>query len=176
MPPEEIRLRSLYLFLACSQGVETLKEELAKVLPAGPSSAKLMIDRALRRELGLLFRYWTTREIWERLEADEPTAKQLNLTLLRLFTDGLKLPRDGSGLRYAELSGPGEQVLELSSRVANAIGTIPPTLLETVRSGALPWRDVVLRYVGDALALPLSQIRASVKGWAERRTETPRTP
>ena len=170
MLPEEIRLRALYLYLACAQGVETFKDELATVLPDGPEAAKPTMDRTLRRELGLLFRYWTTREIWERLETDESSAKQLNLMLLRLFTEGLRLPRDGSGLRYAELSAPAEQVHEMISRIATALGTTHAPLLDAVRSGAPPWREVVVQYVVDALELPMSQIRASVKGWAERRT------
>jgi len=106
MDSDEIRLRALYLFLACSQSIESLKDKVIKTLPKEPVSTQMMRDLVLKRELGMLFRYWTTRKIWERLEADEASAKGLNLALLRLFTQGFKLPMDGSGLHYAELSTP----------------------------------------------------------------------
>ena len=85
MSPEEIRVRSLYLFLACSQAIEQLKDRLIATLPSAPSSVKLLLDKSLKREFGLLFRYWATRQIWRRLEANETDAKSLNLALLRLF-------------------------------------------------------------------------------------------
>ncbi len=99
MTQEDIRVRSAYLFLACSQAVEQFKDHLVATFPSPPIASPLVLDKLLRRELGLLFRYWTTRKIWEQLEASEADAKDLNLVLLRLFTDGLKLPKDARGLR-----------------------------------------------------------------------------
>lgn len=168
MTEEEIRVRSIYLFLVCSQAVEQFKDRLAASLPSPPLSSKLLTERLLRRELGLLFRYWTTREIWQRLEADEADAKHLNLALLRLFTNDFKLPKDGSGLRYAELSTPAEEAQELSQRVTTALGVEHQPLLAELQGGLLSWRSAVLKYTADALERPLDELTASIKAWAER--------
>ncbi len=168
MTPEEIRLRSVYLFLACSQAVEQFKDRLVATFPSPPLSTVVILERSLRRELGLLFRYWTTRQIWQRLEEREADAKQLNLALLRLFTDGFRLPKDGSGLRYAELSTLAEEVQELSHRISNVLGMEHQPLLIELQGAILPWRDAVAKYTTDALELPLEQLSASIKDWAER--------
>jgi hypothetical protein len=168
MTPEEIRVRSVYLFLACSQAVEQVTAKLAATVPSPPLSMKLLVEKALRRELGLLFRYWTTRQIWERLEANEENAKALNLALLRLFTNAFGLPKDGSGLRYAELSTLGEELHELAHRIANAVGTEQRALLDELQRGMLPWRDAILRHTAEALEKPLEQLTPSVRTWAER--------
>ena len=172
MTPEEIRVRSLYLFLTCWQAVDQFKERLLGTLPA-PAPSKAMVERTLRRELGLLFRYWITRQIWERLESSEADAKQLNLALLRLFTEGFKLSKDGSGLRYAQLSTLPDEVQELSHRITNALGTTYPALLGELSAAILPWRDAVGRYTVDALELPVAQLTSSVKEWAERMPGAP---
>ena len=173
MTDEEIRVRSVYLFLACSQAVEQFKDQLAATFPTPPLSSKLLLDKLLRRELGLLFRYWTTRKIWERLEANEADAKSLNLALLRLFTDGLKLPKDGSGLRYAELSTPIEEVHELSHRMTNALGVEHPPLLTELQEGLFLWRDTVLQHTANAIELPLTELTASIQRWTARAPDEP---
>ncbi len=173
MTEEEIRIRSVYLFLACSQAVEQCKERLIATLPTPPLSAKVLLDKAITRELGLLFRYWATRYIWEQLPSHEADAKQLNLALLRLFTSGLKLPRDGSGLRYAELSTIAEEARELSHRMTNAIGIEHPPLLAELQGTILSWRETVLRYTGEALRRPLEPLTTSIKAWAERVPGSP---
>lgn len=172
MNPEEIRVRSLYLFLACSQAIDQLNDRLIATLPSAPSSVKLLLDKSLKREFGLLFRYWATRQIWRRLEANETDAKALNLALLRLFFEGLRLPRDGSGMRYAELSTMNEETSELSQRITNAIGAEHHPLVKELEGAILPWRDAVFRYTVDALELPIDQLSSSIKAWAERPPET----
>ena len=172
MTQEEIRIRSVYLFLACSQAVEQFTERLVATFPSSPVSSKLLLERLLKRELGLLFRYWTTRKIWEQLESDEANAKSLNLALLRLFTDGFKLPKDGSGLRYAELSTPAEELHELTQRITSALGLEHQPLVAELQSGILPWREAVLRYTVSALEMPVEELTSSVKQWAERTSES----
>jgi hypothetical protein len=173
MSPEEIRLRSLYLFFTCSRTVNTVKERLLTTFPSQPLTANLMLDRSLTRELGILFRYWTTRQIWDHLEDAEEDAKNLNLALLRLFTDGFKLPKDGSGLRYAELSHPSEEVKELSQRITAALGMEYQPLLDELQAGILSWRDDINRCTKNALELPLGQISTAMKEWsAESADET----
>lgn len=168
MNPEEIRLRALYLFLSCARAVEQFTERLGATFPASPLSARLTLERSLRKELGLLFRYWATRQIWDRLDAREAEATQLNLSLLRLFTDGFKLPKDGSGLRYAELSTTSEEARELSQRVTHALGMAHEPLVAELQTSIVPWRDAVSQYTTEALELPLEQISAVVKAWAQR--------
>ena len=166
MNPEEIRLRSLYLFVTCSRTVTTVKERLLATFPSPPLTANVMLDRSLTRELGILFRYWTTRQIWDHLEEAEEDAKQLNLALLRLFTEGLRLPKDGSGLRYAELSNPSEEVRELGQRIAAALGMEHQPLLEELQAGILAWRDEINRWTKEALELPIGQISTAIKEWS----------
>ena len=168
MNPEELRLRALYLFLACSQAVEQFADRLTETIPAQPLSTQLQLQKTLKRELGLLFRYWTTRHIWQRWELREADAKQLNLALLRLFTDTFKLPKDGSGLRYAELSTLAEEVQELSQRITSALGVTHDPLLTELHSAILPWRDSVIKWTIDALEWPPEQLAPKVSEWAGR--------
>jgi hypothetical protein len=170
MTDEEIKIRSVYLFLACSQAVEQLASALIAAEAGGSAPIKPSTEAGIRKELGLLFRYWTTRQIWERLEADEASAKKLNLSLLRLFTSAFRLPRDGSGLRYAELSTADDEVQELRRRLAGAVGTGRPRLFDALDASIISWRDAVSRYTLEALEHPLPQLTASVKEWAARTT------
>ena len=168
MSPEEIRTRSVYLFLSCSRVLEQFAERLAATVPTSAPLDRRVLERSLRKELGLLFRYWTTRQIWERLEASEADAKRLNLALLRLFTDSFKLPQDGSGIRYAELSTLAEEVRELGHRLTQALGMEYPPLVETLEGEILLWQEAVMKQTADALNLPLPQAASSVKAWAEQ--------
>lgn len=168
MTADEIRFRSIYLFLECSRAVEQCAGRLAASVsaPSGPDGRP--VEQVLRRELGLLFRYWTTRQIWERLASNEADAKALNLALLRLCTEAFRLPRDGSGLRYAELSTLTEEVQELSRRLASALGPAPQPLLSELPGAVAAWRDAVTRSTVEALELPLDQLTVSVQAWMER--------
>ena len=173
MTPEEIRIRSLYIFLACSRGLEQLKSRLQATLPPSEPSVKPLIERSLKRELGLLFRYWTTRKIWQQLDAREADAKSLNLALLRLFTEAFRLPRDGSGLRYAELSTIAEEVRELSHRITTALGTEHQELLADLPRGLAAWRDTVARHAVEGVEQPLDQLAGMITEWGEPASGTP---
>ena len=116
----------------------------------------------------MLFRYWTTRQIWERLDSEEADAKALNLALLRLFTNHFRLPRDGSGLRYVELSNVDEETLELSRRITTALGMEHPPLLAELRVVIFPWREAVRQYTTEAIELPIDRLASRVKEWAGR--------
>ena len=175
MTQEEITVRSMYLFLACSQAIEQFAARLAATIPAPDPSLKPALDRSLKRELGLLFRYWVSQQIWERLDASEADAKNLNLALLRLFTEAFKLPRDGSGLRYAALSSMREEIQELSRRITDALGTADKALVMELEGAILPWRDAITKYTSDALETPLEPLSASVKALVERRIESTET-
>ncbi len=166
MSPEEIRVRTVYLFLACSQLVEQLTQQLSAVFPDPPLSSMVLIHKYLRRELALLFRSWASREIWARLEHREGEAKSLNLSLLRLFTEGFKLPKDGSGLRYAELLTPIEEIHELHQRLATALGMDHSPLLHQLQTGIVTWRTTVLTVTRGALERPLEELTSSVKEWS----------
>src|SRR3989338_9259990 len=163
MTDEEIRVRSLYLFLACSRAVDQLAARLAATLPSGALSEPGAVERLLKREIGLLFRYWATQQIWERLESSEADATRLNLAILRLFTEAFRLPRDGSGLRYAELATLADEIEELGRRITGGLGTPHPPLVGELGGAILPWRDAVIQYVADALQQPLDRLSASVK-------------
>jgi hypothetical protein len=166
MTQDEIRLRAVYLFLACSNALKQCEVRLLPTMPVVTEDTKRSVGIALRKELGLLFRYWATRNIWERLST-EADAKHLNLTLLRLFTDGFHLPRDGSGLRYAELSTTAPEAKELSERITHALGQECRPLIAELQGAILSWRDAIVKYTTDALELPLDQLTSSVQGWAE---------
>ena len=174
MTTEEIRIRSVYLFLSCSQVLEQFAARLAAMVPAASPSVQRRLDRSLKKELALLFRYWSTRQIWQRLESSGADARDLNLAVLRLFTDAFKLPQDGSGIRYAELSTLAEEVHELSQRLTYALGAEPEPLLDALQAGILPWREAVTRHTTDALSLPLEQLASAVKAWAEQAPRTSR--
>ncbi|PIQ83547.1 MAG: hypothetical protein COV75_06925 [Candidatus Omnitrophica bacterium CG11_big_fil_rev_8_21_14_0_20_63_9] len=168
MTDEEIRVRSIYLYLSCSQAVERYIEQLLGTFAAPPASSRLTMQHALRRELGLIVRYWITRLVWQRLDANEADAKALNLALLRLFTEGLRLPRDGSGLRYAELSTLPEETLELQHRIVNAIGVEHAPLVAELQRSTGAWREATWRSTTEALDRPLDQLSETVRSWAQR--------
>ncbi len=173
MTQEDIRVRSLYLLLVSSRAVEEFKNHLAATFPAQPLSARLQLDRAIWRELGMLFRYWITRQVWDLLEDHEEDAKALNVALLRLFTENFRLPRDGSGLRYAELSTPAEEVQELMQRLTNALEMTHQPMLEALQGGILSWRDAIARHTIEALQWPIEELAVKIKEWAEQIPDMP---
>lgn len=163
MSPEEIRIRSLYLFHACSRTIDQVTARLVAAYTSPPPSAQPAVEKSLKRELGLLVRYWAAQQIWERLDASEADAQQLNLSLLRLFTDAFRLPRDGSGLRYAELSTLAEEIQELGRRITTALSVSHRPLLVELEAAMLPCRDAVTTHTTNALQEPLERLLASVK-------------
>ena len=165
MVPEELRVRSLYIFLSCSRAIEEASGRVRAAVPDSLSSVQPALDKTLKKELALLFRYWATRRIWERLGSDELGAKELNLALLRLFFEGFKLPKDGSGMRYAELSTVSEEIRELAHRVAHALGGEHPPLLEELERAILPWRDAVLQCTAEALSRSTEDLSSAIAAW-----------
>ena len=127
----------------------------------------------MKRELGLLCRYWATRIIWERLASNESDAKSFNVALLRLFTEAFKLPRDGSGLRYAELSTSGEEVQELAHRLTDALGIVHEPLLGDLAARLPSWRTSIVQQTIQALDLPLNDVETRMKAWAGRMPNAP---
>jgi len=163
MTDDEIRLRALYVFYQCEAMVT---EAMAQLQPLVPRETEMSAERVLRRELGLLFRYWATHCIWGRLEARQEEAKRLNISILRLFIDAFKLPRDGSGLKYAELPTVNDMANELSQRLRHALGGMPQPLDVILHASVRQWEDRIGRDVGDALALPFDAVQAAVKRMA----------
>ena len=164
MTGEEVQLRARYLFVLCTRAVERCCQ-LLLASPALPASAAngSQLQKPLRRELGILFRYWATRQIWQRWESKEAEATQLNLALLRFFTDEFKLPKDGSGLRYAELSTVEDEVRELSRRIAVALNVDAGPLLAELHHTIAPSREAVVQSTIDALELPAIQLSSEME-------------
>ena len=161
MPDEEVQLRARYLGAACVQAAQGWAERLLERLPAQAGRADPQMRRIVLRELGLLARHWSTRQIWHRLETNEHAAKELNLAVLRVFTETFKLPRDGSGLRYASLGSLSEEARELSARLVTALGLEHPPLVRELQAGIIAWREAVLRAVEQSLTLSREQVAAT---------------
>ena len=166
MTPEEVHVRSLYLFLACSRAIEEGCSRLREAATGATTSVQAALEKALKKELALLFRYWATRKIWERWESQELEAKVLNLALLRLFYEGFRLPKDGSGMRYAELSTVNDEAQELTHRVANALGINHVPLTQALERSVLTWRDAVMQYTVEALTRSEPELSVAIKAWA----------
>ena len=171
MTPDEVRTRSLYLFLACSQAAQQFADQLAATLPTSVATTRRSLEKAFRRELGILIRFWASRQIWQRLEASEADAKELNIALLRLFTETFGLPKDGSGLRYASLTSATEESRELGQRLTSVLGMEHQPLLAELKRSVSLWNEVVTKYTVEALTLPVDHLVTSVKAWAERSPE-----
>ena len=166
MTDEEIRLRALYVFLGCQQAIDDYATRLLESLPAA-SEVQLPVEKMVTRELGLLFRYWATQHIWKVLET-EHDAKNFNLAVLRQFFDGLRLPKDGSGICYAERLTIAEQTSELSKRLSNQIGIQAESLLEEFQHEVPAWHASVINYTEEALHIPLERLQSSITEWAKR--------
>ncbi|HEX9780833.1 MAG TPA: hypothetical protein VGB20_06445 [bacterium] len=168
MTDDEIKVRTVHLFLSCVRYVEDAAKRLAGATCAATPGSTALVERALMRELGILFRYWATRAIWERFEEQDALATRLNLALLRLFTNEFKLPKDGSGLRYAGLSGPVEEARELYHRLTNVLGEDRKPLMAEIQARFLHWREDVLAQSHEALDRPVEELESSVREWIER--------
>ncbi|MBI2174313.1 MAG: hypothetical protein HYU33_03875 [Candidatus Omnitrophica bacterium] len=158
MSTQEIQARARYLFLTCVQMVDRVKERLVSLLPESVQSNAAALEVSLRRELGLLFRYWATQQIWQRMALQEKEARMMNIALLRLFTEELKLPRDGSGLRYAQLGSLIEETREFKKRVGQLIGFEYPPLTAQLEGALLVLREELERRVAEALQMPLEDL------------------
>ena len=163
MTAEEVQARARYLFVHATRAVERCCQQLLSSSTVAPAVQEPLMQRPLRRELGILFRYWATRQIWQRWESKEADATQLNLALLRFFTDEFKLPKDGSGLRYAELSTVDEEVRELSRRIGTALDVDTGPWLAELHYAIAPSREAVVQSTIDALELPLTQLSGEME-------------
>lgn len=174
MTQGEIGTRCAYLFEACFDLLESIRAEFAAAVPSPSPQERRMLDKAVTRELGLLFRYWATSHIWRQCESNETDARHLNLAVLRLFTDQLKLPKDGSGLRYAELP-PTDEEGELGRRISQATGIASAPLLRIVHGSIESWREVLTRHTAEAVELPVGDLaartRAKIQGRRSERTD-----
>jgi hypothetical protein len=166
MTDHELSLRALYLYFSCSRHLEQALGTLLAALPASGRAEAGIQERAARREFGLLFRHWAAHEIWERMDEDAQATK-LNLELLRLFTSGFKLSKDGSGLRYAELSSLEEELKEFWHRLARGLGVEDTRLLSLMERSAGEWRSAVTEAVEQCLQREFSLIEAEVKEWTQ---------
>jgi len=168
MTDEDLRFRSLYVLRRCEALIQEASARLRPLAPPQGDAPAGLIEHTLRRELGLLFRYWATHDIWDRLEAQQEDAKRLNISVLRLFIEAFKLPRDGSGLRYAELGTLNDTANELAHRLRLGLGGLPQPLTDILQASIRPWKEAVGRAVQDALARSLDEVQASVTRAAER--------
>lgn len=122
MDEKEIRLRAVYLFLTSVKAVDHFMEKLCShVIELKEGRKTPAFDVLLRQEIALLFRHWAARILWNRLEASETDATRMNQQLLRLFTEGFKLPRDGRGVHYAALLTLEEEGFVFSERMFNTL-------------------------------------------------------
>lgn len=166
MTDQELRLRALDMYLSCSRVVDQALRYLLPALPASGKAEAVSQERTARRECGMLFRHWASREIWDRVEQDKD-ATQMNLELLRLFTNGFKLPKDGSGLRYAELSTQEEELREFWHRLTHALGVEETRLLAMIERAADEWKQAVMQAAERMLTQPIAVIEAEVREWTQ---------
>lgn len=163
MTSEEIRLRSLHLYLACSYAAVKFRDSvLDELREAGYEVNQEAADIVLK-EVGILFRFWTTRQIWERLVENEGDAKSLNFSLIHLFNRGFKLPRDEIGERYAQISGTVEEVKEFGYRICNALGTKEFILALKLNASCPAWLKAVLQYTQNAIEWPIPRVKEIVE-------------
>jgi len=169
MDEKDIRLRSLYLFLVVAEAVDHYKErllsEVAELKAAGQGGS---FNASLRQEVALLFRHWAARSLWKRLEARADEATRINQRLLRLFTEGFKLPRDGSGVHYAALLTLEEEGVVFSERLFNtlALARKPSAgmCLPLIDQG----RETVLEHCVAALTWPLERLTKAIEAMSEK--------
>lgn len=164
MTDKEIRLRAEYLYIACCYAaVKEITDSIIDTL----KSSKIIVDDTVKevvlREVGILFRFWTTRAIWESLIEDENDAKRFNFSLFRLFNSGFKLPKDDSGIRYAQISGTVEEVKELGRRICNALKLECAITMFEINIGISHWLELILKFTKDAVELPVEQIENMLK-------------
>lgn len=160
MTNEEINLRSEYLYLASCLAAIKLRDSIIE-------SANLEEDEKVKgivlRELGILFRFWITREIWESLVEDETDAQKFNFRLLHLFNSGFKIPQDGSEIRYAQISGTVDEVKELGRRICNSLKLECIITMFKINIGITPYMEAILKFTKNAVELPIEQIENMLK-------------
>jgi hypothetical protein len=159
---EHLELYASFLFLKCAAAVRHIVKESPSAL--SESFDTVFFERHLRRELGILLRYWISHDIWEVFEDDSEGSRELNLLVLRHFTRGLKLPKDGSGLKYAELSTLKEQLRELCHRLTAVLGKEDKPFFRWVESHFTAWRKDTREYVETLKGRDPTRVQAEVAG------------
>ncbi len=173
MDSEEIRIRSLYLYVACSYAAVKLKEHIfAEMEKLGITSDEARKELVLK-EIGVLFLFWTTRQIWERLVENEGDAKSLNVALAKLFHDGFKLPSDERRIRYAQVSGTVEEIEQFAFTVCDTLERHDAFLLVRLAVIYKHQFKLILQYTEDAVALSVSNIKECVDEMARRDKKMP---
>lgn len=163
MTGEEIRLRSLYVYLGCAYAAVKYRDQgLLPILQEANVETNERVKDLVLREIGILFRFWSTRQIWEREVANESDAKSLNLALMQLFNVGLRLPKDNSGVEYAQASGTLGEVQKFGHRICKGLRGDDYTLALELNSTLPAWAKAVFQYVEDGVNLPLQQVQEVV--------------
>lgn len=169
MDDREVRLRTFYVFVKSAELFESIEESLSGLLEAGDRANPHQIRHLLRRETGILFRYWATRYLWDALDQDEEIAKRMNLSLLRIFAENFEFPRDGSGLKYAELSTPYDEAREWIRRLNKQIPIDDlEGLRQWVQKDFLQWRQRILDFTQESLVADLEWLQAAADQWVQR--------
>ncbi len=169
MNEKEVRLRTFFIFVKSTELFEAVQKELVTLLEGQAQVNEHRLNHAMRREGGILFRYWSTRFLWDALSDDDETAKQLNLRLLRLFSENFDFPRDGSGLLYAELSTPFDEAREFIRRLNKQLDIEDlETLREFVQKEFLGWREQILAVTQEAIEADLEVLETAASGWVQR--------
>lgn len=175
MNEAEARLRALYLYSNCDRILDEALERI-RPLTVGQTMESRPASRTLKRELGMLLRHWCSRKLWEMLEAQETLATQFNLEFLRLCIRGFKLSRDGSGLRYAELSSLQEELRECAGRLQQALGGDKETFARILEENGSGWNAGVCTAVDRSLTLSRETIDNQVRSWMQERQDDPNAP
>lgn len=174
MTGEEIRVRSLYLYVACSYAAVKLQAHVIEEIRRLKMSFDRKQEEQIFKEVGILFRFWVTRQIWENLVQEEADAKSLNFATFDLFNKGFKLPNDESHVRYGEISGRVEEVKEFGLRVCGILNQKDPELLLMLSTMTSEhWFPVILQYTKDAVEQPFEQARRFVDEMAAADKQTP---
>lgn len=160
MEDKEIRSRALYLFLTAVKVVDQYMEKLCShVIELKEGRKTPTFDVLLRQEIAILFRHWAARTLWNRLEASEAVATRMNQQLLRLFMDGYKLPRDGSGVHYAALLTIEEECFVFSDRLLNTLALTRKPAIKSFGSILQRACEAITAHSEEALEWPIERLR-----------------
>jgi hypothetical protein len=163
MSDDERKLRAEYLCLSCCCVADKFTNSIIDILKEEKIDEDSNIREIVLKEVGILFRFWTTHAIWEALIQNENDAKWFNLYLFQLFNSGFNIPKDGSDIRHAEISGTEDEAKELGRKICNALNRECAITMLKINIGISCWIEVVLKYAKDALELPIEQIKSMVE-------------
>lgn len=115
---DELILRTTYVFYkAMLLGQTTIKQTL-QALNQSIENLTEKQKQLLVKEMGRLYAFWLTREIWERIIQHEEDAKKINQLLFSFFQDKYNIhPKDIE--EYVKASGSPEEVKIFGRNVTN---------------------------------------------------------